>query len=299
MNRQSIERALAKYADHKDPAVRARLAAFGPALAAAADFSKSLAPEDVEWTRPSNEEVDAALRGGPSLLCAGGLRIRPEAFAGAVCAMGEALLAGFAPNDPLRVECAAADLAALASPAVAELAQKDPMACLDACARAWTGSEAVLDRFALPAVGLALRAFLDRFAMEATRTLELRDDPITDYDRSLKCPVCGADASFAAVTPTAKNGNMKKLFCSCCGASWHFERIRCAACGTEAVSDLEYVHDEGDDAHRLHVCKACGAATPTLFSTGEVSTFSPEVEAIVMTGLEEAYAQSRADSRGA
>ncbi len=293
MNRQSIERALAKYADHKDPAVRARLAAFGPALAAAAELSASLSAEDAVWQRPSDEAVAAALRGGPSLLKSAGIQIRPEAFAAGMCRIADALLAHLDGDEALKRECASADLSPLASSEMVSIAASDPLAYLDACTKAWEGSEAALDRFALPAAGLTLRAFLDRYAMEATRRLELADDPITDYDRSLKCPVCGADASFAAVTPTARNGNMKRLYCGCCGASWHFERIRCAACGTESVSDLEYVHDEGDDAHRLHLCKACGAATPTLFSTGEASTFSPEVEAIVMTGLEDAYAQSR------
>ena len=102
---------------------------------------------------------------------------------------------------------------------------------------------------------------------------------------------CLRIAGFAA---TPKNGNVKHLHCGTCGAHWKFERIRCAACGTSAVSDLSYVHDEADPARRLHVCKACGAATPTFFASGDAESFSPEVERLRLTGLEAAYEESRA-----
>ena len=90
-----------------------------------------------------------------------------------------------------------------------------------------------------------------------------------------------------------RNGNVKKLYCTCCGASWKFERIRCAVCGDEAVSDLSYVHDEKDESHRLHVCKSCGAAMPTVFA-GEELNFNADVEGIVMSGLENFYEEEKA-----
>ena len=52
---------------------------------------------------------------------------------------------------------------------------------------------------------------------------------------------------------------------------------------------LTYISDEADDMHRMHVCSKCGGAMPTLFAMGDELTFSADIEAIVLTGLEEAY----------
>ena len=95
-------------------------------------------------------------------------------------------------------------------------------------------------------------------------------------------------AKGASVTDTPLNGHVKQLWCTCCGAHWVFERIRCAVCGDQAVSDLSYIHDETDETRRLHVCAGCHAAFPTIFA-GEELNFCADVEQIVMTGLELFY----------
>ena len=78
------------------------------------------------------------------------------------------------------------------------------------------------------------------------------------------------------MTDTPLNGHVKQLWCTCCGAHWVFERIRCAVCGDQAVSDLSYIHDETDETRRLHVCAGCHAAFPTIFA-GEELNFCADV----------------------
>jgi len=150
------------------------------------------------------------------------------------------------------------------------------------------GEDDLLDIFLLPVLGLALRVFLDEAADEGSRRIARTGTDTTHHNRPLHCPVCGSDAAVASVTDTPLNGHVKQLWCTCCGAHWVFERIRCAVCGDQAVSDLSYIHDETDETRRLHVCAGCHAAFPTIFA-GEELNFCADVEQIVMTGLELFY----------
>ena len=105
----------------------------------------------------------------------------------------------------------------------------------------------------VPVTAFAMRVFLDDAATEASRAFDRMVPDTVHFKRSITCPVCGTRASMAAVGATQNRGNVKRLYCACCGADWQFERIRCAVCGDEATSELQYVHLEGDDKHRLHV----------------------------------------------
>lgn len=149
--------------------------------------------------------------------------------------------------------------------------------------------EALLDIFVLPVLGETLRAYLTRFAEKASGLLERSEEQKPSYSRTNTCFCCGSEPDIAAVVETTLRGNVKKLFCSTCGASWLYERIRCVRCGNDVVSELTYISDEADDMHRMHVCSKCGGAMPTLFAMGDELTFSADIEAIVLTGLEEAY----------
>ena len=85
-------------------------------------------------------------------------------------------------------------------------------------------------------------------------------------------------------------------YCACCGADWQFERIRCAVCGDEATSELQYVHLEGDDKHRLHVCSACDSTVATVFGA-ESEDFDPDFESWRCAELMVAYAQTRGQAQ--
>ena len=75
MNRNAIERALERYAGHKDPSVREALANWGPLLLEAADIIESLRPADARANEPTNKEIDHAVRGGAPILSLGLLQL--------------------------------------------------------------------------------------------------------------------------------------------------------------------------------------------------------------------------------
>lgn len=144
----------------------------------------------------------------------------------------------------------------------------------------------------VPVTAFAMRVFLDDAATEASRAFDRMVPDTVHFKRSITCPVCGTRASMAAVGATQNRGNVKRLYCACCGADWQFERIRCAVCGDEATSELQYVHLEGDDKHRLHVCSACESSVATVFGA-ESEDFDPDFESWRCAELMVAYAQMR------
>ena len=144
----------------------------------------------------------------------------------------------------------------------------------------------------VPVTAFAMRVFLDDAATEASRVFDRMVPDTVHFKRSITCPVCGTRASMAAVGATQNRGNVKRLYCACCGADWQFERIRCAVCGDEATSELQYVHLEGDDKHRLHVCSACESSVATVFGA-ESEDFDPDFESWRCAELMVAYAQTR------
>lgn len=297
MNAKTIERALARNAGSKDEDVRARLALFGPLLLEAAALSNTLSDEDVRVTdEPSDEALLAAAQGDGTLLAGGRLAIRPESFARDLARLGTTLLAALEAQGaaPALLEAARGfDWSPLAAPSWLDLAARSPMEGLAAVERLVQGEDELLvDMWVLPVAGETLRAYLDAFARRASSRLADLEGRAPSWDRRLTCFVCGTEPDVAFVASTPRNGNVKHLHCGACGATWSFERIRCARCGDEAVSDLSYITDGEDDGRRLHVCAACGAAMPTLFAPGDEFTCCPEVDAIVLTGLEEAYADA-------
>ena len=172
----------------------------------------------------------------------------------------------------------------------------NPDALWDMMEKSGVDLEKAQEQF-LPAAAYTMRAFFDAVAWDASNEMERLIPDTIHFERNLTCPVCGSSANIAGVGATQNHGNVKRLYCSCCGANWQFERIRCAVCGTEATSDLEYVHMHGDDKHRLHVCKACGSATPTIFGS-EVDDFDPDLEAWRCAELMAVYQDQSAQAEG-
>ena len=302
MQKRTLEAAL-QNASVDDPVVADRLAYFGPALLKVCEVARRLPTAEL----PEQARIEEALiRPDRTLLADGPVAIDPAEFEEVVrefaVVLHDAAHAGdrrpLERHDAAHAEGSlsdamkAVDWTRFTTPDLVEVARTRPSDYFDRVEEAAEGDD-LLSYYILPVLGFALRAHLDRFAAQASAAIDRTDD-VTDHDRPLVCPVCGGLPDFASVHATPKNGNVKHLHCGTCGAHWKFERIRCAACGTSAVSDLSYVHDEADPARRLHVCKACGAATPTFFASGDAESFSPEVERLRLTGLEAAYEESRA-----
>lgn len=292
LNSKAIKRSLAKYIEHKDPDVRARLAMFGPLILKAAEIADGLQqvtpelpPELIEKVRLSQGNLLEAV---PAV-------IDRDAFIDALQAMGDVYLATDGFDEEARKACADINWRNFASESMLALAGSDPMTYLATCEEL-AGDMPFFDVYVLPTIIYTLRAFLDSYGTYASSLINATNgkDDTTHHNRPVHCPVCGSEAAIASVTETTNHGNVKNLWCTCCGSRWLFERIRCMYCGDQIVSDLSYVHDEGDDKHRLHICKSCGDAGPTVFA-GEELNFNPDVEQLVMTGLELQYYQSLAD----
>lgn len=288
MQKRTLEAAL-QNASVDDPVVADRLAYFGPALLKVCEVARRLPTAEL----PEQARIEESLiRPDRTLLADGPVAIDPAEFEEVVREFAVVLHDAAHAEGSLSDAMKAVDWTRFTTPDLVEVARTRPSDYFDRVEEAAEGDD-LLSYYILPVLGFALRAHLDRFAAQASAAIDRTDD-VTDHDRPLVCPVCGGLPDFASVHATPKNGNVKHLHCGTCGAHWKFERIRCAACGTSAVSDLSYVHDEADPARRLHVCKACGAATPTFFASGDAESFSPEVERLRLTGLEAAYEESRA-----
>ena len=288
MQKRTLEAAL-QNDSVDDPVVADRLAYFGPALLKVCEVARRLPTAEL----PEQARIEEALiRPDRTLLADGPVAIDPAEFEEVVREFAVVLHDAAHAEGSLSDAMKAVDWTRFTTPDLVEVARTRPSDYFDRVEEAAEGDD-LLSYYILPVLGFALRVHLDRFAAQASAAIDRTDD-VTDHDRPLVCPVCGGLPDFASVHATPKNGNVKHLHCGTCGAHWKFERIRCAACGTSAVSDLSYVHDEADPARRLHVCKACGAATPTFFASGDAESFSPEVERLRLTGLEAAYEESRA-----
>lgn len=288
MQKRTLEAAL-QNASVDDPVVADRLAYFGPVLLKVCEVARRLPTAEL----PEQARIEEALiRPDRTLLADGPVAIDPAEFEEVVREFAVVLHDAAHAEGSLSDAMKAVDWTRFTTPDLVEVARTRPSDYFDRVEEAAEGDD-LLSYYILPVLGFALRAHLDRFAAQASAAIDRTDD-VTDHDRPLVCPVCGGLPDFASVHATPKNGNVKHLHCGTCGAHWKFERIRCAACGTSAVSDLSYVHDEADPARRLHACKACGAATPTFFASGDAESFSPEVERLRLTGLEAAYEESRA-----
>lgn len=303
MNRLAIDRALQKYAVHKDPLVQQSVGRAGPILRAAAELAHSLGDADLRSSEPTNKEIDDVIRGGEPLLSRGLLTIEGDSLVKSLTKMGEIVAKQLLVTDAVKDKAKNFDWAPYATKLLAMTASRRPDDYYEECGKILEASKHLegltkeeaqefSDDFFLFTLWITVRAYLDSWAEQCARLFDMREQAVVNFERRRTCPVCGSHAAMAYVEPTTRGGNAKKLFCTDCGCSWKFERIRCPECGNEAVSDFTYVHDHDDESHRLHVDKHCGTAFPTYFAKGEELDFAPDVESLVVfPALEAAYAQ--------
>lgn len=290
MNRQTLEKVLAQYVAFPDPQVMELLTHLGPLYLSCASLIEKLTDQEVKVTMPTTEQVHDVLQGKQTFLGLGLVEFDANAFAKCVERMGQKCVLALQYDEATSARCTAIDLTPFLTAEMVQLASTDPWEYHDRVMQfAASLQDAEVGQFLTLTFGLTVRAFLDKFANEVSAQIERTEDPVVNYDRRLTCPVCGCAASVSGVVPTPLNGNVKKLFCGTCGGHWKFERIRCAICGDSAVSDLTYIHDENDLNHRLHVCTGCHQVMPTFFAQGDENTYDPDIEGLVLTGLEQFY----------
>lgn len=172
-----------------------------------------------------------------------------------------------------------------------ELAGKDPAGYIEDCLRRidYFGVDAACPSNVFMMVPtFALRAFLQGPAQQVMDTLRDAQKNQMYHDKPLRCPVCGSPAAASLVGGGLElESHARELYCSTCGTRWPFERIRCGCCGTRNQSKLHWVHVEGDDAHRLHLCDACGDYMRTVFRNELGFAICMEVEDVAMTFLDQ------------
>lgn len=254
-------------------------------LREAARLKTEVTAPEVQWTP---EEMQDALHGKKPLFASRFIQIPREEFLRVFAAIRAVADASVPSGDPcLNIP----EPEAFFTQDTLDALAKYPDALWDRIEEA--GMDLTLaELYFVPVTAFTMRVFLDDAATEASRVFDRMVPDTVHFKRSITCPVCGTRASMAAVGATQNRGNVKRLYCACCGADWQFERIRCAVCGDEATSELQYVHLEGDDKHRLHVCSACESSVATVFGA-ESEDFDPDFESWRCAELMVAYAQTR------
>lgn len=174
----------------------------------------------------------------------------------------------------------------LSDPEALERAAKDPEGFVGVfCDRAVdAGATTAAARIAAMLMILVLRVEFEPVALEACKRYPQND---VEHHHPLRCPVCGSAPALARVGGgNPKQGRQKVLYCQQCGATWEFQRVRCARCGTQNQAHLHYFNVEGDDAHRIGMCDECGSYIRTVFVDDALAPFSFEVEEVVTARLD-------------
>ena len=83
------------------------------------------------------------------------------------------------------------------------------------------------------------------------RALSLTDLP---FPTRRYCPACGGQPLMGKhIEPDGH----RYLRCSNCGNEWAFPRIGCPGCGETDAGKFEALFVDGDEGHRIYVCKTC------------------------------------------
>ena len=285
MNIKAIDAAIAAYRDGLDASDAARLALFRELWGAQDAIAQELG-EGQAWRVPSTPSLIDALQSGATVLTVSPVRIDPALLGKAI----ERLVRCMDYQGALAPEASAAlagvDWVKVVESPVLLTAGAQPGAWLEdfqgACAS--LGMDEASARVATLIASLALRPFLEKAAQ---RTIKAIADAGIDQRRFTACPVCGCEPAVARVAGgAATKGRPRTLWCGQCGASWEFERVRCARCGTQNQSRLHYYHVEGDDSHRIAVCDECEGYVRTVYQQDASAPFSFEVEDVAMAPLD-------------
>ena len=285
-NKLSVRTALERAARLQNPDITHQAEEAAKLLTALADAATAANVTPAAWS--ADDILKAAATKKP-LLTKSVPEVTAEQFAAVGTALTRAYLDAVKPADDIARAVAAIDWKAVTTNKDIRSGLAEPEKFIE------TLVEKMDERIEPVAVllsALSVRAVLESSSARASALFEEKQRDTVHFDRPTQCPVCGAPAVIASVGGTHSHGNVKTLYCTTCGAHWPFERIRCAACGDEAVSDLEYVHDEKDDTRRLHVCKHCAAAFPTVFVT-DAEQFDPDIDGIAIAGLMEWFEEHR------
>ena len=286
MDMMAMERAIAAYAPQGDDADRARLEFFAGLYRLQDEWAHRVAAES-GYPAPAAEQLEAwywnadpAFQFAPVSIDAGRFAQTLSAMAGYLAekaGLEEAAAKGLS-------EC---DWDAFSQKADLALAGRDPAAFVESCLTGLdsygVGADVPASLFAMT-LTFALRAWLQE---PAQAVMAIAPDDRHNHDCPLDCPVCGTPASASFVGEAAgTDGRGRMQYCAMCGAQWPYERIRCGVCGTFNQTKLHYFNLEGDNAHRIQSCDACGQYQRGVFQDDIPGPLCMEVEDVVMAKLD-------------
>ncbi len=108
------------------------------------------------------------------------------------------------------------------------------------------------------------------------------------------CPCCGGLPSMGEIF---NQDGMRRLHCATCSTAWNFPRLRCAYCGNADPESLEYFTAEGDDNHRVDVCRKCSCYLKVIDNRTVVADLPMDIEDVSTLHLD-LLAQKEGFTRG-
>lgn len=284
MNLRQIDAALAAYRTELEEGENVRLAFFRhlwEVQQACATSAEDLGYEipNAAWLRDVRAVDEPVFHAAP-------VSLNEDAFVRALVGIGACAIerGGFPPSMQKALSSVAWDRIVAASP-LAE-AGHDPAAYLDELLVILM-DDGMGEGQAHTATLLASFALRSQIEATSAALMDALEQANALASHPLACPICGGAPAVAHVGGEAPlEGRAKALWCPQCGASWEFERVRCARCGTQNQTHLHYFNIEGDDAHRIATCDECGGYIRTVYAEDALAPFSFEVEDIVMTRLD-------------
>lgn len=188
-------------------------------------------------------------------------------------------LPGLDPDMPLRALAEISDAIIAAAPDRREEIESARASCgrEDVIARHTRQSSNHLDPAAQTLLLLALNPFYEKFASKIIPRIE---------DRAWQfghCPVCGESCSMARYEASI---GARFVQCRLCRTQWALGRVRCALCGCEDSNKLGYLQAEGDSAHRVEVCDACGGYLKSVDERALGTEAILHIEELLMSALD-------------
>ena len=263
MDMMAMERAIAAYAPQGDDADRARLEFFAGLYRLQDEWAHRVAAES-GYPAPAAEQLEAWYWNADPAFQFAPVSIDAERFAQTLSAMAGYLAEKAGLEEAAAKGLSECDWDAFSQKADLALAGRDPAAFVESCL---TG--------------------LDSYGVGADVHRRQAPDDRHNHDCPLDCPVCGTPASASFVGEAAgTDGRGRMQYCAMCGAQWPYERIRCGVCGTFNQTKLHYFNLEGDNAHRIQSCDACGQYQRVVFQDDIPGPLCMEVEDVVMAKLD-------------
>lgn len=275
-------RSIAHYSD-KRPDLAPQLAFFEKLWKVQDEF----ADKATDYTPASLDELERALRHHQTMFSLVEPQIPLDAYRDAVRAIAAVMAEAGLPDDQTAA-LAEVDL----GDAISEEALTAALGGFDVFVRAVADAakdERITDALLSFVLTEAMTPFLRGPAKTAVAAAGKFD--WLQWDSSL-CPACGTPSSSGIIRDEGDlQGGRRWLSCPTCRTQWEYARIRCARCGIRTHTVLEYLYDDTDPGHRVHVCDNCHGYALISFEKDLKIIAVPEVEEVVMVPLEAVAAE--------